>query len=203
MLTSWYPSHPCHSYVLATRVTTIASTAESAAARRIPSRNSNRRRSTAEVPLRRHDLVVKGPQLQAQLRPGIKVIRRRDSAAAALGLADGPVLAEGGGALDGGLVDARGLVDVVGAAVRGDAAEAGGARGRVVGAEVLDDVVLDERVGRPAVHGEVAVAVGLVVGVVVDRSGGALVSGEEWARIVGGLESVDMVACWSCLDLPC
>ena len=37
-----------------------------------------------------------------------------------------------------------------------------GGGGRVVGAVGLDDVVLDERAARPAVDGEVAVAVGLV-----------------------------------------
>lgn len=45
------------------------------------------------------------------------------------------------------------------------------AGGRVVGAEVLDDVVLDEGAGGPAVDGEIAVAVGIVGAGVVDDPG--------------------------------
>jgi hypothetical protein len=78
-----------------------------------------------------------------------------DDAADALLAADRPVLVKGGGALDGRLVDAARLVDVVGAAVVIDGAEPAGARRRVVRAVRLDDVVLDERVGSPAVQGEV------------------------------------------------
>lgn len=90
------------------------------------------------------------------------MVPRCDGAADALGGTDGPVLLEGAGALDGGGVGAGGDVDVVGAPVGGDGAHAGGARGGVVGAVGLDDVVLYEGVGGPAVDGEVAVAVGAV-----------------------------------------
>lgn len=53
------------------------------------------------------------------------------------------------------LVDALGLVDVVGASVGLDGAAPLGARGRVVRPEGLDDVVLDQRAPCPAVDGEV------------------------------------------------
>ena len=114
-----------------------------------------------------------GAELETGAGPGVEVVLHVDGAAGALLLADGPVLVEGGGAIDGGLVDALGAVDVVDTAVRGDGPETGGARARVVGAEVLDDVVLYERVASPAVDGEVRVAVGGVGAGVVD---GAIVN---------------------------
>lgn len=101
-----------------------------------------------------------GAEREAGPSPGVKVVLHIDTAARALLLADGPVLVKSGGAVDGGLVDALGAVDVVDAAVRGDGPETGGARAGVVSAKVLDDVVLDERVARPAVDGEVRVSVG-------------------------------------------
>ena len=66
-----------------------------------------------------------------------------DSAASALVLADGEVLAESAGALNGRLVDLGVLADLVGRAVAGDAADGlGAADGARVVAVVLDDVVL-------------------------------------------------------------
>ena len=100
------------------------------------------------------------------------MVLTRDGAAGALGLADGPVLIEGGGALDGGLVGAHAQVDVVRAAVAGDGAFVRQPAGGVVCAQVFEDVVLDERAGRPAVHRQVAVPVGFVVGCVADRAEG-------------------------------
>lgn len=111
-------------------------------------------------------------ELETVRGPCVEVVGGGDGAAGALGLADRPVLVEGARALDGGLVDPLGAVDVVGGAVRDHGAEAGGAGGRVVGAEVLDDVVLDQGVGGPAVDREVAVAVGVVGARVRDRSAG-------------------------------
>ena len=69
-----------------------------------------------------------------------------DGAGRALALADRPELLEVGGALDGRSVGALVGVDVVGAAVGGDRSLLSGAGAGVVGAEVLDDVVLDQRV---------------------------------------------------------
>ena len=81
-----------------------------------------------------------------------------DGAAGAVLLADGPVLLEGGGTLDGRLVGAGGLEEGVGAAVDLGGANGGGGGGRVVGAEGLNDVELDQRALGPAVEGEVPVA---------------------------------------------
>ena len=50
------------------------------------------------------------------------MVRRRDGPAAALRAADGPVLLERGGALNGGLVGTGAFVDVVGGTVAGDSA---------------------------------------------------------------------------------
>lgn len=65
-----------------------------------------------------------------------------NSTGVALAAAHGEELLEGAGASDGGLVGAGVGAHLVGAAVRGDGAEAGGAAARVVVAVVLDDVVL-------------------------------------------------------------
>jgi hypothetical protein len=116
-----------------------------------------------------------GAQFETGLLPGPEVGRHVDGTAGALVDADRPVLVKGSGALDRGLVDALGLVDVVDRAVDGDAAETGGARRGVVGAEVLDDVVLDEGVAGPTVDGKVRVAIGAVGTRVVDGPGSLLV----------------------------
>ena len=91
-----------------------------------------------------------------------------DRAAGAVLAADSPVLLESGGALDGRLVGASGLEEGVGAAVDLGSANGAGGRRRVVGAEGLDDVELDEGRLGPAVEGEVPVAAGLDVGLVGD-----------------------------------
>lgn len=143
--------------------------------KRLPLPDLDRRRSTAEVPLRSDDLVVMSAQLQAELGPRIEVVPNRDGPAGALGRADGPELVEGPGALDGRLVNAGGLVDVVGSAIALHGADE---RGRAAGVERavgLDDVVLDEGALGPAVDGEVAVAVRLVVGCVWNGANSAWV----------------------------
>lgn len=91
-----------------------------------------------------------------------------DGAAGAVLGADGPVLLEGRGALDRRLVLTSGLEESVGAAIDLGRAQGAGAGGRVVAAEGLDNVELDERALGPAVKGEVPVATGLDVGVVCD-----------------------------------
>jgi len=80
-------------------------------------------------------------------------------AADTVGSADGPVLVEGRGAEDGGLVGSDRKVDVVGSAVGFDAAHVRGTGGRVVVADSVGYVVFDEGIGGPAVDGEVGVAV--------------------------------------------
>lgn len=101
-------------------------------------------------------------ELHALGGPGVEVGLHVDGAGAALVLADGPVLVEGLGAVDGGLVDTLGLRNLVGRAVRGDGALDAGGRGRVVGTEVLNNVVLDKGVAGPAVDRKVGVTLGAV-----------------------------------------
>ena len=98
-----------------------------------------------------------------------------DRAAGAVLAADRPVLLEGRGALDRGLVLAGSLEEGVCAAVDLGRADGGGGGRRVVAAEGLDDVELDERRLGPAVEGQVPVAGGLDVGFVGDGPGGLLV----------------------------
>jgi hypothetical protein len=117
-------------------------------------------RPRALVALAGHDHVVPGAEVEVALPlPLVKVLARVDGAADALVAADGPVLVEGRRAQDGRLVDAPGLVDVVGAAVVLDGAEPRRAGRRVERAVRLDDVILDEGVGGPAVQSEVCAAV--------------------------------------------
>ena len=86
------------------------------------------------------------------------------------GVADRPELFEGGGSVNGGLVNARSLQDIVACAVASDGSlQTSGGR-RVVSPVRLNDVVLDERATGPAVDREVAVAVGLVGASVTDCS---------------------------------
>lgn len=112
--------------------------------------------AAALVTLGGHDHVVPGTELQVALAaPFLEVLARVDRAADALLATDGPVLVEGSGADDGRLVDTPGAVDVVHAAIVLDGAEARRAGRRVVRAVGLDNVVLDERVGGPAVEREI------------------------------------------------
>jgi hypothetical protein len=94
--------------------------------------------STAAIAFSRNNLVVVRAKVKPIASPGVEVRLHVNGAADALVLADRPVLAESPGAVDGGLVGSGGDVDVVVAAVGGDAAEELGAGAGVVGSEVLD-----------------------------------------------------------------
>ena len=125
-------------------------------------------RSAAEVTLGGEDLVVVGTKLHAVLLPSIEVSTDVDATGGSVILADGPVLLKGLSAVDGGGVGTGLGEDVVGAAVNLDGALLLSTGGGVVVTELLDDVVLDQRVLGPSVDGEVAVAVGLVLSLVRD-----------------------------------
>lgn len=79
------------------------------------------------------NLVVVRSEVEADARPGVEVVLHGDRAADALAGADRPVLVEGPGAVNGGLVGTRADVEVVGAAVRGDLALILASRAGVVG----------------------------------------------------------------------
>ena len=95
------------------------------------------------------------------------MILHRDVSAHVAVLPNGPELGERAGPLDGRLVHARGLVDVVGAPVRLHCALLLRLRRRVVRPVRLDDVVLNERVRRPPVERQVRVDVEVVPRAVV------------------------------------
>jgi hypothetical protein len=137
------------------------------------------------------------PQLLPILSPRIEMRLDINRAPNALLLADRPELLERRRAVDAGLVGARRLQDVVGAAVGGDAAFLLRGGGGVVRAVGLNDVVLDERVARPAVQRDVRVDVGGVpgtaVGHVADAAGVPAFAGDEVAY-VGPLDVV-LVGC--------
>ena len=111
-----------------------------------------------------------GTKLHAVLLPSIEVSTDVDATGGSVILADGPVLLKGLSAVDGGSVGTGLGEDVVGAAVNLDGALLLSTGGGVVVTELLDDIVLDQRVLGPSVDGEVAVAVGLVLSLVRDGS---------------------------------
>lgn len=76
-------------------------------------------------------------------------------------------------AIDGGLVGARRLQDIVCAAINGNRALLLSSRGGVIRAIRLDDVVLDKRVARPSVERDVAVDALCVPGTGVGDVAGA------------------------------
>src|ERR1700760_2471755 len=61
----------------------------------------------------RHNLVIHSTQRHAKRSPRIDMVLNRYCPTSALALADGEVLLEGGGALNGGLVHLRVFVDVI------------------------------------------------------------------------------------------
>lgn len=107
----------------------------------------------AVVSLRGDDHIVVRTEVQSDAGPGVEVVCGGDGSADAVGCADGPVLLEGRGADDGGFVGACGHVDVVCASVAGDGPLLLRAGRGIVGPEGFDDVILNERAGRPAVYG--------------------------------------------------
>ena len=95
-------------------------------------------------------LVVEVAGGESVVLPSIEVVGNGNSAAGTLVLADGEVLAESAGTLDGRLVDLGVLADLVGRAVAGDTADGLGAADRAgVVAVVLHDVVLYVKVRLP------------------------------------------------------
>lgn len=98
---------------------------------------------------------------QSDLLPRSNVVGEGDSSAGTLALAHREILVEGRRALDAGRVGAHDLVDVVGSAVAGHAAQLGARGAGVVRAVGLDHVVLDERRRGPAVECEQRVAAGV------------------------------------------
>lgn len=91
-----------------------------------------------------------------------------------LALPDRPVLVERGRALDTGRVGTNALVNAVRGAVAGHSTLVGQARRWVVRAVRLDNVVLDQRAGGPAVDAEIGVARGRERAGVFDRSVGGI-----------------------------
>jgi hypothetical protein len=119
-------------------------------------------RAAGEVALSGNNLVVVLTELHALGRPSVEVVLHVDASAGALVLADGPVLLEGLGTIDARRICASCGCDLVAGTVGGDGSLDLGLGGGVIAAEVLNDVVLDERVAGPAVDGKVGVAVVLV-----------------------------------------
>lgn len=133
-------------------------------------------RSAAEVALSGEDLVVMGTKLHAVLLPSLEVSTNIDAASGSVVLANGPVLLKGLGTVDRRSVGTGTGEDFVGAAIDLDSSLALSSARGIVGAEILDDVVLDQGVSGPSIDGKVAVAVRLVLSLVRDGSGDVSVS---------------------------
>src|SRR5688572_12954565 len=97
-------------------------------------------------------------EVHAVRGPRIEVIAGGDRSTDPPLLTHAPVLVERARAFDGRLVDALRAIDVIGAAVAGHRAHEPLSARRTVRAPALDDVVLDERILRPSVERQVAVA---------------------------------------------
>jgi hypothetical protein len=107
--------------------------------------------------------------LLAILLPRVEMGLNRDGSANTLLLPHRPVLLKGRGTINRRLVGTGRLQDIIGATISSDAALLLCSRAGVVAAVCLDDVVLDERVARPSVQGDVAVDVGGVPRAVVSH----------------------------------
>ena len=115
--------------------------------------NRDVRGSGAVVTLGRDDLIVMRSQCHSKGSPCLKVSTDIDGSARAVTGTNGPVLLEGRRSLNGRLIGAGRLEDLVGAAVHSDGTlRACGRRGIVV-TEAFDDVVLNQGVLGPAVDG--------------------------------------------------
>jgi hypothetical protein len=108
-------------------------------------------------------------EAETSLSPGVEVSTSVDGSAGSLVAADRPVLLEGlAVTLDGRSTVASADSNVIDGSIDVDLTLLLSTGRGVVGAEVLDDVVLNERVAGPAVNSEVAVTVGVVVTGVLD-----------------------------------
>jgi hypothetical protein len=117
-------------------ITSIKRSLVAPAQQSIHLRNSDGSGTSAREGLNSHDLEVEVLVGEAVLGPGVEVSSGVDGARSTLALPDGPVLGEGAGAGDGGLVGAGVGALHVSRAVNGDGAELGHARGAGVEAAV-------------------------------------------------------------------
>jgi hypothetical protein len=107
--------------------------------------------TSALVTLGGDDLVVVGAEPHSLAGPSIKVRLHVYRAGRTLVLTNRPVLLKGPSAVDRWLVGTLRLSDLVRRAIRSHGALVGGLGGRVVRPEVLNDVVLNERVTSPTI----------------------------------------------------
>jgi hypothetical protein len=130
--------------------------------------------TAALVAFSSNDLVVVLAKVETESGPGVEVVLHGDATTDTLALADRPVLLEGAGTIDGGLVGAGRDVDVVVAAVGGEASLVLSTAAGVVGSEGFNHIVLDQRRAGPAIDSKVSVALGAEASTVVDGA---------WSRV--------------------
>lgn len=138
-----------------------------------PLTNSDRGGATALVTLSSHNLVIVLTQSQSLASPSVEVVCHVHTASNPLGVPHAPVLIECRGTHDTRLVIPCRLSNGISTAVGLESSQVLRPRAGVVGAVRLDDVVLNQRVGRPAIDSQVSVALGVERAAVVDGAGRA------------------------------
>jgi hypothetical protein len=117
--------------------------------------------AAALVALGGDNLVVMVAEPHANIGPSVEMVLHSDGAANTLLGADRPVLVESLRAVDGRLVVAGRLVQVVGTSISVDSTSVLSSAGWVVRAVRLNNVVLNEWVASPAIDSKIAVTTGL------------------------------------------
>jgi hypothetical protein len=124
--------------------------------------------TAALVAFSSNDLVVVLAKVETESGPGVEVVLHGDASTDTLSLADRPVLLEGASTIDGRLVGTGRDIDVVVAAVGGEASLVLSTTAGVVGSEGFNHVVLDQRRAGPAIDSKVSVTLGAEASTVVD-----------------------------------
>lgn len=109
-------------------------------------------------------------KVEASFGPGVEMGRDIDGASRALITTNGPVLLEGLGSVNRRSVGPGGLIEVVGRAINGNLTLLRGAGRGVIGTEVFNDIILNERVSSPAIDSKIAITVRFISAGVVDGS---------------------------------
>ena len=108
-----------------------------------------------------------------------------DSATHTLVLSDGPVLVEGGDAFDRGGIFAHGFVNRVDGSIASQVGDEVHIPVWVDSAVILEDVVLGERAGEPAINRQETHAIGFV-GAAVGYVSGLLISSKGLPEVIPG-----------------
>lgn len=108
-------------------------------------RNADVRLAATLVPLDAKGDLVEVAHVHPEVGPSVEMIRDGDGPTRALLSANTPVLVEGGGAIDGWLIDSLCSVDVIGAVVTRDGSHVSFTARWTPGAPAINDIIFYER----------------------------------------------------------